>query len=548
MPRRWVWLTAVALFVGSFALILAAQRDHGVARDEVTYMHAGSRYADFWLEPTTSEKPIKDVWGGANGGANNPEHPPLMKILFGLSEKLLHDKLGWTSELTGYRAPTALFTALLVAIVFGFTCAVWGYAEGVVAALLTLLLPRAFYHAGLACFDAPIAALWFATVIAYWKALASRWWYLGLGVAFGLALATKHNAIILPLVVLAHITLVTIRTRRPPWALGAMLVIGPLVLYALWPHLWHHPIDHAEKWLRFHFDHTHYNYEYLGHNWNAPPFPWHVAIVTTLFTVPVVTLAGAAVGAVVLAHRAWRKQEVDRERMPGVLLFLSLGASMGPFVILGSTPIFGAEKHWAPGIPSLCVVAGVGLVWAARRAAAPIVARTTWASARVITNAAIALVAGAAVLAAAAETAASHPYALTHYNALAGGAPGGADLGLNRQFWGVAARGVTPYLARQPAGPTYTHDASPAWRDVYRKQHLVDAHPDAGNERGWVSSARCQSGPGGIERSDFALVIHELHFNRHDFLIWQEYGTVQPAYVLRTDGVPIVSVYRRPGK
>jgi hypothetical protein len=29
-------------------------------------------------------------------------------------------------------------------------------------------------------------------------------------------------------------------------------------------------------------------------------------------------------------------------------------------------------------------------------------------------------------------------------------------------------------------------------------------------------------------------------------LIWQAYGTVAPAFVLTLDGVPLVSVYRRP--
>jgi hypothetical protein len=59
--------------------------------------------------------------------------------------------------------------------------------------------------------------------------------------------------------------------------------------------------------------------------------------------------------------------------------------------------------------------------------------------------------------------------------------------------------------------------------------------PDSGNEA-----------YGGIARSQLAIVIHELHFNRHDYLIWQAYGTLRPIYVLRADGVPVVSVYRRP--
>ncbi len=545
IPRWQIWATAVGLFVIAFVLVVVAQRDQGIARDEVTYMNVGSRYADWWLDPDTSDKGIKDIWGGAPGGGNNTEHPPLMKTLFGLSEKVFHDKLGWTSELTGYRLPTALLNALLVALVFGFTCAVWGYAEGVVAALLTLLLPRAFYHAGLACFDAPIAALWFATIVAYWKSLASKWWLIGVGLVFGCALATKHNAIILPVVVIAHYPLIAYRTKQPPWSLGAMLLVGPLVLYALWPWLWDAPIAHAKQWLSFHFDHTHYNYEYLGENWNAPPFPWHVAIVTTLFTVPVATLAAAAVGAGVLIRRAWKREEVDGDRAPGVLLFLSAGGSMGPF-LLGSTPIFGAEKHWAPAIPTICIFAGVGLVWAARRVAVQLAPKLRTVTARALHGAAIALVGGAAVLASAAETAASHPYGLSHYNALAGGAPGGADLGMNRQFWGTAAKGVIPWIARQPAGKTYSHDASPAWAGPYRRWHLVDGHFDSGNERRWDKTGVCNAGPGGIENSDYAMVIHELHFNRHDYFVWDAYGTVQPAYVLRTDGVPIVTVYRRP--
>jgi len=530
MSARVVWATAVALALVASTLVLVLQRDVGVARDETVYMHHGSQYADWWLGLLTGdsgagERAIEKTWGGKDPTANNREHPPLMKTAFGLSEKLLHDGLGVASELSAYRAPSALLWGLLAALVFAFTCAVWGVTEGVIAALLVMLLPRGVFHAGLACFDAPITTLWFATIVAYWHALRAPRWSWAVGVAFGLALATKHNAVILPAPILAHYGFVAYRARTwrvQPWAPAALL-LGPVVLYALWPWLWHHPFAHVADWMSFHLHHTHYNFEYLGRNWNAPRFPWHVAIVTTLFTVPVVTLAAAAVGAGVLAVRARRRESVDAARAPGLLLLLSLGASMGPF-FLGSTPIFGAEKHWMPAIPSLCIAAAIGLVWAARRAAG-------W---RVPERVAIAGLAIVAVAASATELAASHPYALSSYNALAGGAPGGADLGMNRQFWGVAARGVLPWLRRQPPGLVYSHDASPAW-GLYQKWGLLPT--------GFADSGREEQG---IARSKYALVIHELHFNRHDYLIWESYGTVQPAYVLLADGVPIVSVYRRP--
>jgi len=40
-------------------------------------------------------------------------------------------------------------------------------------------------------------------------------------------------------------------------------------------------------------------------------------------------------------------------------------------------------------------------------------------------------------------------------------------------------------------------------------------------------------------------VIHERHFLRHDYMIWDVFGTVQPVYVLTFQGVPLVSVYAR---
>ena len=72
-----------------------------------------------------------------------------------------------------------------------------------------------------------------------------------------------------------------------------------------------------------------------------------------------------------------------------------------------------------------------------------------------------------------------------------------------------------------------------AWGTYLRLDMLPKTFPDSGQEQY------------GIDASKLALVVHELHFNRHDYMIWKTYGTVQPAAVIRKDGVPIVSIYRR---
>ncbi len=580
----------LVLALATFISAVRAQHDVGIARDETVYMHHSARYADWWLglftgDSGASDASITKTWGGKAATDNNREHPPLIKTLMGLSEKLFHDKLGLVDEATGFRLPTAALHALLVFLVFAFARRVWGTTEGVVAGLLTWLMPRAFFHAQLACFDAPIACLWFATVYAYYRALEARRWVWGAGVVLGLALATKHNAMLLPAALGLHALWVARHDARvefgdggwpaamkarlrellalPKWRLvvlvlvaplsvlavvfylllgrrrvalvPALALLAPLTLYALWPWLWHAPIDRVGAWLSFHLTHVNYNFEYLGANLNTPPFPWHVALVTTAVTAPVVTLVGALVGVGLCVVRARRGTGASPGTAPALLLGLSAAVAMGPF-FLGSTPIFGAEKHWQPAMASFAIAAAVGLVWIARRAAEVVAPRL-----RIVV---VAAVLGIAVLAAAVETFHAQPYALSEYNALAGGAPGGADLGMNRQFWGYAARGVIPYLAAHapakgaPPAFVYTHDASPAWgayqRGAQAGVRLPKSLPDAGME-----------GPG-IAKSAWAFVVHERHFARHDFMIWESYGTVAPAFVLRAHGVPIVTLYKRP--
>ena len=522
-------------------IVLMNDQDLGIARDEVVYMSVAPRYAHWWLGPSLSKHGIDQTFGGAMAGSNNPEHPPFVKTLMGFSHVVLYEKLGICDELTAFRVPGALLAGLLVLLVYAMTLALWGLPEAVLAALFTLLLPRALFHAGIACFDAPIMTMWFATIYAYWRCLDDRKWPWQIGVVFGLALATKHNAVLLPFALVLHYLVISWRAGRwrglvfhKPRLLLSIALLGPLTLFAIWPFLWFDTYKHLHDWLAFHATHVHYNFEYLGHNWNAPRFPWHVAVITTLFTVPVATLAAACAGASLWIARWWRGDNVDHERGPVLLLALSAAASMGPF-FLGTTPIFGAEKHWMPALPTLCIAAGVGAVWAARRAAEYVHAR--WSIVEVVAQrVALGVVGGLLVLAAATECVAAEPYALTWYNALAGGAAGGADLGMNRQFWGVAARGVLPYLASQPPGPVYSHDASPAWGWYEKLGLLPHGYPDAGHEEQ------------GIERSQYAIVIHEKHFNRHDYLVWKSYGTVRPVFVLRSGGVPIVSVYKRPAR
>jgi hypothetical protein len=51
-----------------------------------------------------------------------------------------------------------------------------------------------------------------------------------------------------------------------------------------------------------------------------------------------------------------------------------------------------------------------------------------------------------------------------------------------------------------------------------------------------------------MSAADLVLVHHEAHFDEVDYQAWVAHGSVQPVFVLRHDGVPIISVYEKAGR
>jgi hypothetical protein len=392
--------------------------------------------------------------------------------------------------------------------------------------------PRAFFHAQTASFDLPVATLWVATTFAYWRALASnRWWpAIVTGLVFGLCLATKLQSFLLPVALMLHWAWLLARRRADAAqaalrALLMMTVIGPAVLFALWPWLWHDTFARLGNYLKFHLEHVHYNFEYLGRNFNQPPYPWHEPLGMLVFTAPVVLLVLAAAGMGLLTRRPAPLANDDRSTRA---LMLLAGVVPVAVFLVGRQPIYGETKHWLATMPFLALAAGyafdrlrIALGQELRLAAG------SWRAVAASTGLLIVVIVPAAV-----ETRHSHPYGLSHYNALAGGPPGGADLGMNRQYWGYSVKGLLPWLnaTLSPGEILYPHDWNHDSWVLYQRDRQL--RPDI------VETGR-------VIGSDAALVIHERHFSEFDFQIWEEYGHVQPAEVLTLDGVPLVSAYRR---
>jgi 4-amino-4-deoxy-L-arabinose transferase-like glycosyltransferase len=527
-------LIGAALCIAYVLLLAATAPDLALSRDESFYVHAAKDYAG-WISQLISDPPlalerksIDRAW------RYNWEHPALMKLSFALSW-LAQKHLGlFRSESMAFRLPGMLSAGLLLWLIYGWGASVMPRMGALFAALAFALMPRVFYHSHLACFDVPIAFFVTLTAYAYWRALADRRWLPFVGLSFGLALATKHNSWMLPAILLIHFIWVRRNEMRAErmerssgaW-LGSMLVIGPLVLIGTWPWLWHGTWSRLLAYAKFHLTHVHYTYEYLGINYFQPPHPVSVPFVMTLFTVSATVLALSSIG---VLHRReelrppWRTKPNDPTGRNTEVLWL--GCMLAPLlaIALPSSPIFGGTKHWITAYPFLALFAGWGLL-------AVVEGAEVWTGMRWPSWAFSAL----CLMPSAVETAHSHPFGLSHYTPMAGGVPGAADLGMNRQFWGFTTGSLAKWIVgRLPqGGSVWICDTTTGAWAMMQRDGLIPSNIRP------VSS---------MSAADLVLVHHESHFAEVDYQAWVAYGTVRPVFVLRYDGVPIISVYENPAR
>lgn len=549
-----------ALYV---AVLLATAGDLGMARDEGFYVSAGQSYADWFrilfADPSRAlTTPVIDQYWRVNH-----EHPALIKSLFAwslLAQERFHL---FATDSLAFRFPGMLSAGLLLWLIHIFGTRVAGRRVGLFAACAYALLPRPFYHSHLNCFDVPITLMLTWVTYLYWRSLSDRRFLVPLGLAYGLALATKHNAWVTPGVFAIHFLWLSVfeRHRRArlgmrsislvPWWLLSMALLGPPLLIGTWPWMWHDTWARLGGYASFHLKHDYYNMAFFGVNYFRPPFPISFAWVMTAFTVPLTTLLLAVAG---LWHVASRMLEPS---LPGALVsevrasnnestqvsVLWLGSLLSPLTLISfpSTPIFGGTKHWFPAYPFLTLFAGVGFVVICDALSTYVPVAVERLSERLLRHVTVAraqwlscLLSGLLLLSPAlVETAHSHPFGLSHYTYVAGGVPGAADWGMNRQFWGFTTGGLTEYLKQKlPRGGTvYICDTAyeafaMLWRDGKLPRNI---RPIAD-----------------IAYADIALVHHEHHFAEVDFQIWTAFGSVQPDHILAYDGVPIVTAYENP--
>ncbi len=591
LDRRIAW----GLFAAGALVLLATEKPVGFTRDESVYFYAAESYARWFQSLLASPSEALTDAGITRNWDVNHEHPALMKTLFGLSFVLLHEKLGLLRPAAAFRVPAFLVAAMILPLVFLFVRKLFGRGPGIFAALSFFLVPRQFYNAHLSCFDVPIAAMWLLTVYGFWQAQEKPRWWLYTGLFFGLALGTKHNAYFIPLTLIpfslvlgwkasagkpvarslflgvngvfvygallyalafvalersgfertflflsAQTALFLAMVGAGAWLLRllwqadqatfravaplvAMAALGPVIFYAHWPYLWHHPVDRTAWYLDFHATHNNYTWFYLGELLRDPPFPLDYVVNVTALTVPTSLFVPMVLGLAWVAVRVWKREASWLEVLVAVNGLVSIAIISHPQV-----PHFGGVKHWFPSMPFLAMLAagsvsrGASGLWALLKRRMPLMRE-----ARVF--AVLAVLLGLPALVA---TARVYEFGTSAYSELAGGLPGAASLGMQRQFWANNVTGVLPWINAnaRPGERVYLHENHNGQVNDYLRNGMLR------RDLRFVYST-----------NEADLVAYQYHqeFREQEFQIWEAFGTTKPVTGLYLDETPQIVVYRR---
>lgn len=533
---------AAVLFFFVVVVVGFSAQSLGFTRDEGYYFKAGMQYAEWFRALPTS--PVQTLASASIDKhlSYNPEHPFLLKASFALSW-LGNDVLGTPFlQHNALRFPAWITAGLAVLFVFLLARQVTSRRGAIVAALLFVSMPHVFWHMHVACFDVGVTAAHAALVWAFLRFRHTVRGAVVVGVVFGIAGAVKHN--VLPMPALLALNWLVFESHqkdnkfRIPLVFLSLALVAPVVYVLLWPYLWPDVGGRFSQYIAFHLHHEHYPILYFGDLLTAPPFPWLFPVVMSLVTIPVPVLALMGGGVALALARVGSAAGVLMARLrsattvalapglpaslvsPATASLLLLNAAVPVFLImLPSTPIFGGTKHWMNALPFLCVLGALALEeGAARLRLKPLVV--------------VALAAGV-ILPGFVMSARVWPYGLGSYNEIAGFSRGGANVGMQRTFWGYETRAALPFI----------NEHAPKNGRLHFGDVNADSHRMYGRDKLLRDDIRFS---GTVRAADVAHVEPQGEFKQQQLDVWNEWQTRVPDRVISAEGVPLSTVTLRP--
>ncbi len=238
---RDVLITLVLIILALIPrIILARQLD--VVTDEIIYIFGGKtdfRLLTHWL--------IKDNWWDYNY-----EHPPLVKLIIGLTLSLNIHSGALLSELQAARLPSCIFGSLLIAALYWLGRIPFGRVVALGAALCLAFSSWLVYFSALAYLDMTMTTLITTAYLLLWPAIRRPQLYPLIALLVALAFDCKYTAALaIPgMVLFTCYYFLLLRPRLPqdqqpaiPWRWWLLaLVLCPLTFLIVDPAIWPRPL------------------------------------------------------------------------------------------------------------------------------------------------------------------------------------------------------------------------------------------------------------------------------------------------------------------
>ena len=278
-------------------IILANQLD--LVTDEIIYIIAGKSYIPLLSHITTSI--------GSNGWQVNYEHPPLVKLLIGLSI-LANNRAGHPfNELQTARIPSIITGTTLIIAIYWLGRKPFGQVVAFLAALSLAFSPWLVYFSSIAYLDMTMTMFITIAYLLTWHATHHPWLYPCIALCIGMGIDSKYTAsLIVPGILLFTayyffvLRLYLPASQRPsiPWLWWLMAAICmPLCFLALDPAIWPNPLDMLMHSVLFEWNHSvggHLTFLAGSSNLHAPRWTvFYIIInkVSAFVTVPAVIFA-----------------------------------------------------------------------------------------------------------------------------------------------------------------------------------------------------------------------------------------------------------------
>ena len=466
------WLIPAGLFLASFMVVAGTAGDYGVTWDEPAYFYASDRHIEWLvdfgqnvlrsdLEKSVQDENIKKAW---HWDPYHVPHPPFSRIVSGITKALFSS---YVDKFVAYRLGPALFFAVLVTVMFLWMAELFGLITGIFSALALFVIPNLFGFAHIAVTDMPLSTMWFLSAYCFWKGIKNWKWSVALGVVWGLALATKFPALLIPipLILWSHLF------HRNSYAnnVFAMLFLGPSIMTATQPYLWNQSGLRVLEFLyeglsRGYRPDTNFTIYFFGQLYYTHQLPWYYPFFLVGVTTPEPILILALAGVLAIP---WLQ-----ERISAVVLFGLNAALILALGILPGAVLHDGVRQLLSALPFLAALAGAGsfvfgkwLVAVALR----------WKQFQSVVNLQAKVLGSLCLLllfSPMMDLYLCHPFQLSFYNRLVGGIHGAYARGLEMTYFMEAftPEFLTLLNAKLPANATINASFANSMFEYYQKE------------------------------------------------------------------------------